>query len=665
MKIIHVIDSLGVGGGQTMLFELFTSICLHHKDVSQELVLLKGGHVEKKFLQGYGINFQIEDYKTLCKRIRNDKDTVLFVHKLMRTKTSFYSDLLNHIPIIVINHTYCKSAINNRIETCNAVVSVCENMKKTLKRHNSHLRHEVIYNFVNASRYKIPFKSHDKDSNILYTGRINSLNYIKYSDSWVEWCLKTKLPKKMIHEYIGSGNGLAKAKSVIQKVGKKAKNEVHMLGLKTKFIEKVSYIRNWDLFLYEINQDEGLSIAVLEALVCGVPVVCSDHYGNKEIIKNGVNGYVFRDKKEAEEILTDLCKNPDKLQKLKESTQKDFDEHREARHMSQKYIDLSNEILYKIANGEKIEIYSKRKRSKKLNKSDYFKNNRVKIRRKPVRKQKKVVAENIPYKPKKVKFDHIVNSEDKSFVILTSSYNQGQYLHEWSKSIINQDYRPIKVVFVDDCSTDDTSDIIQDVKKHLENSDISIKIISNENRVFCGSSYKIALSNSENGSYFGVLDADDMLVEDACSFIANLYEKHDNISWIYTQYQVCNNFMKPRGKGFSRHPGKFKSLLSLGERWIHGYSHWRTFSIRFPRFDKIFKDGLTCAVDKYMGYRLEEFGDGMFVNKICYLYRSGVPSSISKTQNTRKVWAEIVKEAKQRRKKYKLQPHSIIDYKKI
>ena len=87
-----------------------------------------------------------------------------------------------------------------------------------------------------------------------------------------------------------------------------------------------------------------------------------------------------------------------------------------------------------------------------------------------------------------------------------------------------------------------------------------------------------------------------------------------------------------------------------------GYSHWRTFSTRVPRLHKIFKDGLRCAVDKYMAYRLEEVSGGLFAPRICYRYRHGVPRAISRIERSIRTWKNIIEEAKNRRRKYNITP---------
>ena len=146
-------------------------------------------------------------------------------------------------------------------------------------------------------------------------------------------------------------------------------------------------------------------------------------------------------------------------------------------------------------------------------------------------------------------------------------------------------------------------------------------------------------------------------------FIVNLYKNYEDVTWIYTQFQACGPDMKPRKKGISSPPKQGMSMLDMGKRRVHTYSHWRTFCARFRRKDKLFGQGLRCAVDKYMGYRLEEFGKGMFADRICYKYRQGVKRSISHTEKTKAVWAKVVADAEKRRKRYNLRPQPVITHK--
>jgi len=250
-------------------------------------------------------------------------------------------------------------------------------------------------------------------------------------------------------------------------------------------------------------------------------------------------------------------------------------------------------------------------------------------------------------------------SGDK-FTILTSAYNSSSFMSRWAKSVLAQTYRPLEIVFVDDCSKDDTLIRVREFEHKFIDCGIDIKILSNEQRKYCGSSYKKAWDNS-SGFFFGVLDSDDALVDDAVEYVVKLYKKYTDIAWIYTQFNMFNKKMKFLRRGFCVAPKKrHESLLSLGLRGKHTYSHWRTFSQRHPRLDKIWGVGLKSSVDKYMGYRLEEFAPGMFVDRVCYNYRTGSPGAISRVEKAMQQWKEVKSNAVSRRKKHNLKPFKII-----
>jgi len=249
---------------------------------------------------------------------------------------------------------------------------------------------------------------------------------------------------------------------------------------------------------------------------------------------------------------------------------------------------------------------------------------------------------------------------NNKFTILTSSNNCGKYLKDWSSSIIAQTYRPLEVVFVDDRSKDKTKIIIQELSKKMVDNDIEFKHVVNDKRRYCASSYNKALKLA-TGDYFGVLDADDALKKTAVEYVYGLYQEYPEIAWIYTQFNICNMSLRAKKRGWCKAPTKGRSLLDIGSK--HAFSHWRTFSRRIPRLDKVFQNGLRCAVDKYMGYRLEELGPGLFTDKVCYRYRQRYSFSISTSENTKGTWSKIRKEAEKRRKLHNYVPFPIIVYK--
>jgi len=251
----------------------------------------------------------------------------------------------------------------------------------------------------------------------------------------------------------------------------------------------------------------------------------------------------------------------------------------------------------------------------------------------------------------------------KKFTILTASYNCERYVEGWAESILAQSYRPLEVVCVEDKSKDRTFHIMKKMSKKFKENDIDFILIKFSKKLYCGSAYNKALKKA-SGSYFGVLDSDDMLEPFACKFIVDLYEKFPAVAWIYTQYNKYNKSMsRIIKKGFCCHPGKGETILQMEKKNINTYGHWRTFSDRIKDDKNLFGKNLKGCVDKHLGIRLEEEGVGMFVDKVCYKYRkrSKAEKSIVHTYSLKNIKTKVVEEAEKRRKKIKIYP--ILEYK--
>lgn len=65
--------------------------------------------------------------------------------------------------------------------------------------------------------------------------------------------------------------------------------QVFLLGYKSNIID---FLRIADLFVFPSLQ-EGLPVALMEAMASGLPCVASDIRGNRDLIKHNVNGFLF------------------------------------------------------------------------------------------------------------------------------------------------------------------------------------------------------------------------------------------------------------------------------------------------------------------------------------------------------------------------------------
>jgi len=119
--------------------------------------------------------------------------------------------------------------------------------------------------------------------------------------------------------------------------------------------------------------------------------------------------------------------------------------------------------------------------------------------------------------------------------IIVPVYNVEQYLEKCVKSIINQTYKTIEIILVDDGSTDNSGKICEELKEKDER----IKVIHKENGGLSDArnvGLKIA-----NGVYIGFVDSDDYIKEDMFETLYNLNKKHNSEISIVSYYEYYND----------------------------------------------------------------------------------------------------------------------------
>ncbi|GIU78031.1 MAG: hypothetical protein KatS3mg005_1269 [Bryobacteraceae bacterium] len=85
-------------------------------------------------------------------------------------------------------------------------------------------------------------------------------------------------------------------------------------------VEVAERLREADIFLHS-SHSEGISNAVLEAMACGLPVVCTDAGGMREAVRDGIEGFVVpvRDVEAMTEALLKLARDPELRRRMGEA----------------------------------------------------------------------------------------------------------------------------------------------------------------------------------------------------------------------------------------------------------------------------------------------------------------------------------------------------------
>lgn len=137
----------------------------------------------------------------------------------------------------------------------------------------------------------------------------------------------------------------------------------------------------------------------------------------------------------------------------------------------------------------------------------------------------------------------LVDREYPIISVVMAVYNCGKYLEESIQSILNQTFRDFEFILIDDCSKDNSLEIL---KKYQIIDKRIILIINNTNlgpAVSRNKGIEIA-----KGKYIAILDADDIAIHNRLEIQYNILEKNKNIFVMGSGWFVIDESSKIIGK---------------------------------------------------------------------------------------------------------------------
>ena len=108
------------------------------------------------------------------------------------------------------------------------------------------------------------------------------------------------------------------------------------------------------------------------------------------------------------------------------------------------------------------------------------------------------------------------------FSVIIPCYNSWQFMERGLRSLEEQSFSDFEVIFVDDCSTDDTySRLIT----YQQSSTMNISVFRNEKNSGPGEARNNGIKRAQ-GEYLAFLDSDDWYEKD---FLQKMYKQYDMI----------------------------------------------------------------------------------------------------------------------------------------
>ncbi|PQX55672.1 glycosyltransferase, partial [Cronobacter sakazakii] len=153
--------------------------------------------------------------------------------------------------------------------------------------------------------------------------------------------------------------------------------------------------------------------------------------------------------------------------------------------------------------------------------------------------------------------------------IVVASFNAEKYILETLESCINQTYQNIEIIIVDDCSNDNSVQIIEQWcdEKKISHPSIPCSLVKSERN----SGIPANLNNSLHlikGKWIKCIGSDDILLPEAISeFIKrlNLYAHWDNIGAVFTYFETFGANVKKS----SRYPLSWtRDICKMRASWL-------------------------------------------------------------------------------------------------
>ncbi len=345
MKILHIIPNLRKGGAERIALDMsvelqnqghevqiialhpsnsyiFLTETLHYKIVSTQLSLslIRKNQVDVIELQAVIDDFQpaiihshlfeSEINLAFCK-IPKECKRIIHFHDNMKQMRSL--SLKTFLSKELLANYYERSLVLKNLKQDSVVIGVSKDtntyIRKNLpKKIYSHLLH----NAINTKRFTSIIN--EQESNTL--AMIGSLTPNKGQKLAIETIYELKQRKQEVKlRFVGDG----KLKNELIELTKQLalEDSIEFLGL-VDFPEEI--LSKSSIYIHT-SHSESFGLVMIEAMACGLPVVCTDGIGNRDLIREGENGFMIweRDPKLLADKIQFLLENENERKRMGEN----------------------------------------------------------------------------------------------------------------------------------------------------------------------------------------------------------------------------------------------------------------------------------------------------------------------------------------------------------
>lgn len=329
MKVMHVLNSRIYSGAEKVVCQIIKAF--RAVDGVEMVYCSPDSDIVRQMLEEQGVTFlpmESMSVKELGRVIRQEKPDVIHAHDM---RASFFSALCcGKIPLVSHIHNNAYDARGLSPKTI-AYLLAGFKAKKILWVSNSSYegyafhkffakKSSVLYNIIDEEQI-LTKKAQDGntyDYDMIYVGR---LTYQKDPQRLMGLCARLKQQRPNLNvAIVGTGELEQEVKELCRELG--IEENVHFLGFQPNPIKMVADSKAMIL----TSRWEGTPMCALEAMALGTPVVSTPSDGMKDIVQDGVSGYLTEDDAQMAKVLLKIMNEPEHREYLAENARKKFDE---------------------------------------------------------------------------------------------------------------------------------------------------------------------------------------------------------------------------------------------------------------------------------------------------------------------------------------------------
>lgn len=326
MKVMHVLNSRIYSGAEKVVCQI-----IHAFQGEIEMVYCSPeSDIVRKMVEGQGVTYlpmKTMSVSELSRVIREQKPDLIHAHDM---RAGFFSALCcGNIPLVSHIHNNAYDARGLSPKTVGYLLAgfrakhifwVSQSSFDGYAFHKLFARKSsVLYNVIDTDEIytKLSQDPNTYDYDLIYVGR---LTYQKNPQRLLRLCARLKQDKPDLKvAIVGTGELEDELKTLSQELN--LEDTVHFLGFQPNPIKMVACSKAMIL----TSRWEGTPMCALEAMALGTPVVSTPSDGMKDLLTDGVSGYLTESDEQMAEDLLKIFTQPEHRQLLAENARKKFD----------------------------------------------------------------------------------------------------------------------------------------------------------------------------------------------------------------------------------------------------------------------------------------------------------------------------------------------------